>query len=285
LEIICMTASDNQSVVIGLYRHDAPEEETLRLLLRWLRDACSLVLSSVRALTSIQEAQSRLDLAQLEVDLEEWHARGKSGLPPVPTIRGFDLTDAEHALIERVIASNNEFPERVLMSPPLSLGVHMRPTTAIEVGYDARRPDDFRVDGRRLISLRVVERFLNLPQEISSPQERYPGCARPVDWAVAFVQRCASYVEFTYASIQSDREPPTPPVLKRSAVPRDWDHVYLRLTRDAIQSAWATLGASEDWKCRQFEQGMMFELRSENLTASGREYMERLRALVLSKLN
>ena len=268
-------------ITVGLYRHDVPEEDTLRALLEWLRDAGVAVLSLTRALSSIQESKMRLFMAEMELKFEKLRSHAAKALPPLSELHGLGWSRLDDATIDSVVRSNNEFPQRIRVTLPISLDAPMW-LGVMEVGYDARRPDDVRADGRRLISARVLRsRLGSSPEATSWLPDRL---LSPLEWSVAFVYQCAPAVTYTYASIHSEREPPTPTVLRSSDDPRDFDHLCLPMPKCDIEAAEAELGAGDDWSGHPFQDGILFVLRAQRLTDAGREYMERLRSLVVSRI-
>ncbi len=65
-----MADSDTTPVVLGLYRHDLPEAETLRTLLEWLRHR-SVLADPIRSQTSADQAHELLLRIQLMLAISE----------------------------------------------------------------------------------------------------------------------------------------------------------------------------------------------------------------------
>lgn len=284
---------DTESVVIGLYRHDVAEEETLRHLLTWMRKRDAIAVPPVVSLTSQEDAQTRLALAEYSWEVEQRAADPKAtGFLPPPKLPGTEKCHLDETAIDRVVASNGRFPERIRVLAPLML---VRPASrwplTVTVGYGDELPDDYRVAGRRLVQVgleswdadRVIAASVHGGEKLASRRAR-PGPSSPAEWARAFVDLYLVWAPLTYATIQCGRPLPTPSTFRATTDPRDFDRLYVRMNRHEALALAGEFDDCPDWQIVRPADGVYITRQPTPLSEYGRRFMEVLRAKLLSKL-
>ncbi|MGD8453017.1 MAG: hypothetical protein PVJ57_14455 [Phycisphaerae bacterium] len=299
-----MPEADHTPIVLGLYRHGVPEGDTLRKLLRWMRDMHSMFLHGLSAPTSIEACQELIAVHEFEEacqepaalqELSKWLAEwasGKSGSAPPPGAAGCATLD--DATIERLVQSNDQFPERVTLTAPLLW--HMAKSAShshvsslahafmLRVGYADGVPDNVHAGERRLVQVETsADRWLapDLPVqkagwpalESSTPvQEGYLEC---------LLKEYASHVaRVDYATLQRGRPLPGPGTLCTSNEPLDYHQLFLRLPRERRNEG-ADLAVDQDWLLERQPAGIYTCLRhpDRKLSHAGQRTMARLRDL------
>ncbi len=229
-----MADSDTTPVVLGLYRHDLPEAETLRTLLEWLRHR-SVLADPIRSQTSADQAHELLLRIQLMLAISETPThelspenvlermiRLSQALPEPPRI--------DESLIAQALAANDSFPFRIRLRA-LEL-----PWCPISVGYADALPDDARGTGRRLVEIAATpadwREYPVVPpggQPLGPHLEPWQRPAALADELEKLLYELALHVAFDYAAIRQGRDLPGPLTLQTSADPEDLDRLFISL--------------------------------------------------------
>ncbi|MFH1747248.1 MAG: hypothetical protein ABIG44_09425 [Planctomycetota bacterium] len=272
-----MADIDDKPVVLGLYRHDVPEEKTLRALLEWL-STNSRIMGAMNMQSSIEEAKERLRQAGLGFESAD---KNDLGLFIKFMLADFESSTGalDQRAIDRVVSSNDSFPQRLKIWCS-SFNTYC----PIEVGYADTVPDDPRYCGRRLIqisTIRTASQFLDdLAKVVKVPvPEKRPEYLRAR--MEELFQQCLQNIHVDYASIRCDRKLSSPLTLAESADPSDFHRVYVCLPAEEISAILLEYAEVSEWTLHPLPFGIYFRLRDEDSEPSydGRRLIERLCAI------
>ena len=294
-----MPDADDTPIVLGLYRHDVPEERTLRYVLNWLREHDCRVFDPVVGKSSAEEAKSLLAGYELELNVEAYMKDPTVGVAwPSGDVLGPRL---DKTAIDRVVSANEHFPRRLCLLPPPLMEAVVHPGRSIlkhpvcfymMVGYADALPDDGRVDGRRLVQISTSPSrwlFPRLPKDWEIVRRLFPGVeripTRLTQFLEVLVQEYWLRGGLHYATIRVGRPLLGNADLLRSEDPLDFHRFFIRASMNSTRLL-HDFADDAEWQLEWSMRGVYVRLRNPDreLSDRGRELIPRLREVLAEHL-